>query len=325
MPINRKDAHLSIALSNHHQSNDFDKIQLFHQNLAGISVSDIDLSSVFLGYEVNYPFYINAMTGGTQNAYIINEKLARIANHFGIPMMVGSQMITFRETDAKDSFLIVKESMKDGIIVANINANATPQQALSAVEMIGASGLAIHLNILQELSMTEGDRDFKDWFSNIKKILKIVKVPVIIKEVGFGLSIHDIKKLYEIGVRYVDVSGHGGTNFGHIEATRANEMYLFDGIGLSTVDALIEAHALKEKPILYASGGIRNPLDTIKALILGAEMVGLSKWFLDLTKLTFDDAINTVTHYITNLKKIMTALGAKEISNLSKIAYRIKP
>lgn len=322
MSKSRKDDHIRLALESKQTINDFDHIHLMHQNLSNLKIDDIDLESEFLGHKVSYPFYINGMTGGTKTAQQINEKLAMIAQKFSIPMMSGSQSITFKDASTIDSFKIIKERFS-GIKIANLSANAKVSQALEAVEMIDAKGLAIHLNVLQELSMEEGDRNFRGWLENIEKIKRVVNVPILIKEVGFGMPISDTEKLAKLGFKYIDISGSGGTHFGHIEAKRANTSYLFETFGASTVTSIINHQVLKETYgiKIYASGGIRHAGDIVKSLILGADMVGLSKWFLELTKLEITEAYKQVENLILDLKLMMLALGVKLIAELRKVSY----
>ena len=322
MSKNRKDEHINIARSFKDKLNMFDKIKLEGTDLPDLSIDDIDLSTTFLGMKVDYPIYINAMTGGSQKAGEINKFLAKIANYFNLPMVTGSQSIMFKDLSATETFKVIRDTY-NGIIVSNINPNMTLEQAKIAVDTINANALSIHLNVIQELVMTEGDRDFRNWTSNIKEIVQNLSVPVIVKQVGLGLSNQTIAKLKSIGVKHIDVSGSGGTSFIDIESTRSGRDYSYlNDFSIDT--ALVLMNLKNEKDLdIYASGGIRNPLDVIKSLILGAKACGLSKWFLDLTALTFEDAVVKVESFLIDLKKIMIILGVSKISDLNKLSYSI--
>lgn len=298
----RKDEHIKFANEEEVGTNDFDKIILEHNSLPNLNYQEINLESDFLGFKSNYPFYINAMTGGSQKALEINKKLALIAKHFNIPIVLGSQSAAFKDPKLIETYKIVRDNYETGIIVANVSANATLEQAIKAVEMVNANALSIHINVVQELVMDEGDRDFSKWQSNIKTIVDNLTVPVIVKEVGFGMSKEVIERLKSLGVKYIDVSGKGGTNFASIERKRSvNNDFIFEDVGISTVNSLLNGKDIDIT--LHASGGIRNALDIYKAIKLGAKNVGLSQYFLKLTNLELNEAIKEVEKLIDNLIK----------------------
>lgn len=298
----RKDEHVKYAKLNKVGENDFDLINLEHNSLPNISMDQVNLKTNFLGFEIDYPFYINAMTGGSRKTKKINEKLALYAKEFNIPLILGSSSAFLKDETLLDTYLVARQINKDGIIVANVSANATLDDAKLAVKMINADALSIHINVIQELVMKEGDRDFTKWTSNIKDIVNNIKVPVIVKEVGFGMSKKTITTLENLGVKYIDVSGKGGTNFAFIERVRSkSQNMIFENVGISTVKSL--ENAKDSKSTIFASGGIRNALDIYKALMLGASAVGLSKYFLNLTKYKDEVAFMKINNLINDLKK----------------------
>ncbi len=318
----RKDEHINLARKQVVKVNYFDKIKLSSTDLPELSIDDIDLSTTFLGYKVSLPFYINAMTGGTDLATKINVYLAKLAKHFKIPFVLGSQSIALKDDLYAKSFKKVREHF-DGILISNINPNYNLKKAKEAISMVNANGLSIHLNVIQELIMDEGDRNFKGWSSNILEIKKGIEIPLLIKQVGLGLSIQTIKKIKELGIKYIDVSGSGGTSFIDIESKRANKDYSYlRDFEIDTAKILIDLKDEKDLT-LYASGGIRNPLDLIKSLVLGANAVGMSKFFLNLTNYPLEDSIKIIDNFIMDLKKIMIILGVKNISELKNIKYII--
>lgn len=310
----RKDEHIKYALKQDYKENDFDLIKLNHLSIPEFDLKDVSLETNFLGYKSSYPFYINAMTGGSREAKDVNEKLAYISNKYNIPIVLGSQSAALKDESLIDTYKIVREINKNGFIVANISANYNYKDALKAIEMIDADALSIHINVIQELVMEEGDRTFSHWKSNIKSIVDNITKPIIVKEVGFGMSKDTIESLINLGVSNIDVSGRGGTNFALIERERKDgKNTLFDNLGISTVDSLINAQNYNIN--VLASGGVRNALDIFKALTLGAKAVGLSGFFLKLTKLDYDEIDLQMEELIFDLKKIFLIYGKKNLND----------
>lgn len=315
--MNRKDDHLNYALKQKQNTNDFDNIRFVHHGLQTISADEIDLSTNIGELNLTLPLYINAMTGGTEKAKAINDKLSLLANHFNIPIASGSLSIALRDPSIIDSFTIIRKNNPNGIVIANIGADKTLNAALNTIEILKADVLQIHINQVQEMLMPEGERDFRNWIDNIKEIVAKVNIPVIVKEVGFGMNRRTIKALKSLGVNIIDISGRGGTNFATIENTRRDiPMPYMENWGLSTVESLLEANEVADVDIL-ASGGIRNPLDVVKALALGAKAVGMASYFLHLINgNAIEVAINKFSAFLNEIKTIMTILGASRIEEL---------
>lgn len=318
--MNRKDEHIEYALKQGFVQNDFDKIRIIYDALPSIAYDEINLEAKFCGFKFDYPIYINAMTGGSLNAKEINDRLSKLAAHFNIPIASGSLSIALKNKEVVDSFRIIRENNPKGIVMANIGADKTLKDAIEAIEILNANILQIHLNVVQEMIMPEGDRNFKYLEENIKEIVQNVKVPVIVKEVGFGMSLNTLEKLKSLGVKTIDISGSGGTNFAIIENARREEAFVsLNNFGISTVESLLETKNISGIDIL-ASGGIRNPLDVIKALILGAKAVGMSKYFLNIvTNYSMEEAIKSIEKFIIELKSIMTILGKRKINELRDV------
>ncbi len=324
MSEKRKDEHVHFAKKAQRGFNDFDRIHLLHQGLVDFNLSDVDLSTHIFGQKFALPIYINAMTGGSEKTKTINERLALIAKYLNIPLFLGSQSIALKQRDLAPSFVVARQIYPQGFLVANVSANATVEEAQEAIKMIGANALAIHINLIQELVMEEGDRMFAHWSQHIATIIKAVSVPVIVKEVGFGMSDKTIEHLISLGVKYIDVSGRGGTNFATIERMRnQEEPSVFEHIGISTVDSLLFANQYQDKVVIHASGGVRHPLDVIKCLVLGAQAVGLSYYFLNLTTLDDKQMFEALDRFVSDLNKLMVAFGAKSIDGLKSLPYRM--
>ncbi|OZV11157.1 type 2 isopentenyl-diphosphate Delta-isomerase [Tissierella sp. P1] len=301
---------------------------LQHNALPDLSFEDIDTKTVFLGKTVDYPIIINAMTGGSDFSWEINRDLSLIAKEFKIPMAVGSQTIALcEEEECRDSFEIVRQTIgDDGIVIANLNAQASLEDVKRALDMIRGDAIQLHLNPAQEVVMLEGDRDFRGILRNIETIVKGIGKPVIVKEVGFGISKEVAEKLYNVGVRNIDVSGYGGTNFIEIENIRYNNIDFSDlySWGIPTALALIKCRELSQELNLIASGGIRTGMDIIKSLVVGGDMAGISGEILSyLLHGGYENARNYLEATIHKMKIVMLLLGKRNMEELKATDYKI--
>lgn len=325
----RKKEHIEGFLRTYSQGdNGFDRIKLYNNSLPEVSFNEISLKSRIFNKEIGAPIIINAITGGTQDAEEINRNLAELAREFKLPMAVGSQSVGLKYEDAVKSYRCVREILgEDGVVISNLSANRKLEEVKQAVDMIRADGVQLHLNVLQELCMEEGDRDFKGIVENIKYIKENLHVPVIAKEVGFGISEKTALKLKEIGIDYIDVGGKGGTNFVQIEdsryeSRRYEEFYSF---GITTAESLILTKRAYPESTVISSGGIRTAGDVVKSLILGADYVGISGILLErLLKEGYEAAEKTLRELIRNVKIYMTVLGAGEIEQLREVDYGVE-
>ncbi|WP_042355254.1 type 2 isopentenyl-diphosphate Delta-isomerase [Bacillus rubiinfantis] len=320
----RKWDHIRFALKNQEKTSSvFDEIKFIHQSLPNIGMSDVRLDHTVGELYLSSPIFINAMTGGGgEKTYRINKELAQTAKQTGVAMAVGSQMAAIKDKSQRFTFEVVRKENPSGIIVANLGSEATPDQAKEAVEMIEANALQIHLNVIQELTMPEGDRDFTGALQRIEAIVRSVKVPVIIKEVGFGMSRETVKLLSNIGAFAVDVGGFGGTNFAQIENERRKRaLNFFTDWGIPTPVSIIEAASLMDHQLaIIGSGGFRSAIDIVKGMALGAEAVGLAGYFLQtLVRKGIDSLIEEIQTLLQEMTIIMTALGASCIADLKRI------
>lgn len=320
--VQRKDEHIMLASETYNPFayTDFDDLKFIHHALPEIAVQDVKLDTQLLSFKLSSPFFINSMTGGSAKAKEINEKLAIIARETGLAMASGSTSIAFKEKKTKDSFAVIRQNNPNGLVFANIGAGASPTNAKMAVELLEADALQLHVNVPQELVMPEGDRSFY-WLDNIKTIVEQVGVPVIVKEVGFGMSRETIKQLIDLGVKAVDVSGTGGSNFIRIEnARREDHHYSFlNNWGQSTVISLLEAQTFLNQVDIIASGGIRNALDIVKSLALGAKAVGLSAYFLNkVMSESVEEIINHINDMKMQIQTLMVLLGKRTVNELTK-------
>lgn len=187
--MNRKDEHVSLAKAFHNkQINEFDFVRLVHRPLPQSKVDEVSLKTEVAGFTLSSPFYINAMTGGSEKTKKINHDLAHIAKSAGLMIATGSVSAALKDPSLADSYTVMRDVYPEGKILANVGAGTSVARAQEAVALFQADALQIHLNAPQELVMPEGDRDFSQWKELISEIQQTLDVPVIVKEVGFGMT-----------------------------------------------------------------------------------------------------------------------------------------
>lgn len=317
---NRKDDHIKHALAYQSPYNSFDDMELIHRSLPDYDLADIDLSTDFLGMSFDYPFYINAMTGGSQKGGEINRKLAQLAAETGILMVTGSYSAALK--NPLDTSFQVKKDYPNLILATNIGLDKDYTQGLRAVEALSPAFLQVHVNVMQELLMPEGERTFKSWKQHLADYAQHMPVPVMLKEVGFGLDLASMEAAYELGIRAFDISGRGGTSFAYIENERGGNRSYLNEWGQTTVQALLNARPMMAKADVLASGGVRHPLDMMKCLVLGAKAVGLSKTVLELVEhQPMEEAIRIVNGWKEDLRLMMCALNCRTIKDLQSVDY----
>lgn len=344
----RKDDHIKLACEQYksHAESGFEQVRFIPNALPQLALSDVDTSvSVFGAAEKwDVPLYINAMTGGSKNGENINASLARVAAKTGVAMACGSLSAALKNPHLAETFSVIRRFNTRGFVMANISAGASVEQAIKAVEILQANALQIHLNAAQELVMSEGDRDFSAWLSNIEAVVRALdsmKVPVVVKETGCGMSAKDVLRLQNVGVRAVDVGGRGGTNFVAIENARRGGVrgYEFlDSWGLTTVESLLDIAQCDEilrdscdscdsaaacdscdcaQMQVFASGGVRTPLDVVRALKLGASAVGVAGEFLHTLINEGEDAlVEQIEDWKAQIRVIMALLGCKNVADV---------
>ncbi|HEO5912002.1 TPA: type 2 isopentenyl-diphosphate Delta-isomerase [Streptococcus agalactiae] len=317
---NRKDDHIKYALKYQSPYNSFDDIELIHSSLPKYNVNDIDLSTHFAGQSFEFPFYINAMTGGSEKGKAVNHKLAQVAQATGIVMATGSYSAALKN-DEDDSYPTT-DLYPDLKLATNIGLDKPLPAAESTVKAMNPIFLQVHVNVMQELLMPEGEREFHMWRSHLKEYVDNIQCPLILKEVGFGMDLQSIKDAYDIGITTVDISGRGGTSFAYIENQRGRDRSYLNTWGQTTAQSLINAQSMMDKMDILASGGIRHPLDMIKCLVLGAKAVGLSRTVLELVeRYPVDDVIAILNSWKEDLRMIMCALNCKKITDLRQVNY----
>jgi isopentenyl-diphosphate Delta-isomerase len=324
----RKDEHIKLFMqSTSAKDNGFKDIVIQNNALPEIDFDGISTGHVFLNKMIDMPVMINAVTGGTDYTYDINKQLAELSRAYNIPMAVGSQTIAIHDKTKQESFKIAREINKTGVIIANVSANSSYDSVCKAIEMVAADAIQLHLNTAQEICMREGDRNFKGILNNIKNIAHEVKVPVIVKEVGFGISYETAKKLHNVGVKYIDIGGKGGTNFIAIEDSRNKDVdYSFlKHWGIPTALSLLECKNASRDLHIICSGGITKAEEIVKAITMGAAITGISGLLLrELLDKGYDGAKACIEKLQYEMKVFMLLLGAEDTEKLSKINYLLK-
>lgn len=322
MISNRKLEHLLICQNYDVEFKDkttgFEDIELIHNALPEIDKNDIDLSTSVFGKELESPLFITAITGGHPDSKEVNKQLAIAAENNGIALGVGSQRAACEHPELEDTYTVVRENAPDCLLVGNIGA---PQLNLAekAVEILDADILAIHLNPLQESIQPEGDLDARGYSDLIKQITDSVKIPVLAKETGCGISAESAEILVGAGVDFIDIEGAGGTSWAAVETYRAEDRYLgeiFWDWGIPTAISTVEVVNSVDVPVI-SSGGIRTGLEAAKAIALGADAVGMALPFLK--NCSSQEELNTfIKRFNDSLRLAMFLVGANNIEELKQ-------
>lgn len=284
----RKEGHIEAVLSGQVNAKSvdagFDRVRFAHCALPELDLQDIDLSLEFLGKTLRRPFLISSMTGGHPNAAGINAVLAEAAQILGIALGVGSQRVALSGGGFQGTDRSLRRIAPDVALYGNVGAAQLreygPEHMQRAVDMIGADALIIHLNPLQEALQANGDTRWSGLLSRLERVCLQLPVPVIVKEVGFGISAAVATRLVACGVSAIDVAGAGGTSWSAVEGWLANDSgraelaEMYRDWGIPTATALRQIRAVLPDLPLIGSGGIRHGLDAAKALRLGAHVVG---------------------------------------------------
>jgi isopentenyl-diphosphate delta-isomerase len=326
----RKEEHLKLALSQELQSGGIttglEAYAFIHQALPEINLRDVDLSVDFLGKRLKAPLIISSMVGGIEAAAGINRNLARAAQTLGLGMGVGSQRCLIEKPELASTFQ-VRDVAPDILLLANLgavqfNCGFGVKECLKVVDSIEADALVLHLNPLQEALQPEGNTDFAHLLEKIEIICRELPVPVIVKEVGAGISEEVARHLANIGVSAIDVAGAGGTRWSEIERRRTTNRLsekvaaAFGDWGIPTADSILLAR--RGAPLLpvIASGGIRTGIDVAKSLMLGAEAAGIAAPMLKAALNSSEDVEEGLSEIIEVLRIVLFCVGAGDIRKL---------
>jgi isopentenyl-diphosphate delta-isomerase len=308
---------LTTGLENYH---------FIHEALPELELNRINTSLSLFGKKLSAPILISSMTGGTAEAKTINLRLAEAAQEMKIAMGVGSQRAAIEHSRQAKTFQVRKVA-PDILLFANLGAVQLNygygiDHCRRAVDMIQADALILHLNPLQEAVQGAGDTNFAGLAKKIEEVCKKFEVPVIAKEVGWGISEKTAKLLADCGVSAIDVAGAGGTSWSQVEMHRAPDEFTrqlaatFVGWGIPTAESILNVKKATPNLTIFASGGIKDGLDIAKCIALGATLGGMAGQFLKAAAVSTEKAVEMMKLTKRQIEVTMFACGAREIGEL---------
>lgn len=326
----RKSDHIKINLEQDVRSaltTGLDNFHFVHEALPELDLERIDSSLRLFGVKLATPILISSMTGGTEEAGEINRRLAEAAQEVGVAMGVGSQRAAIEHPEQIPTFTISRKVAPDILMFANLGAvqlnyGYGVDECRRAVEMIAANALILHLNPLQEAVQDAGDTNFAILAKKIEAICKMLEVPVIAKEVGWGISERTAKLLANCGVAAIDVAGAGGTSWSQVEMHRAPDEFTrklastFVGWGIPTANSILNVQKAVPGMTIFASGGLKDGLDIAKCIALGASLGGMAGQFLKAAAISTEKTIDMMKLTKRQIEVTMFAVGAGELEAL---------
>jgi isopentenyl-diphosphate Delta-isomerase len=326
----RKADHLRICLDEdvqfHGVTNGLERYRFTHCCLPELNLSEIDITTTFLGKSLGAPLLISSMTGGTEQAKMINFRLAEVAQHYKLAMGVGSQRVAVENSQVANTFA-VRSQAPDILLFANLGAvqlnySYGLDECLRAIDLCQADALILHLNPLQECIQPNGDTNFRGLIDKIHILCNKLQVPVVAKEVGNGISAAMAQRLLDAGVAAIDVAGAGGTSWAKVESERALDQkqrrlgLTFANWGLPTAECITSVRAIAPEIPLIASGGLRDGLDVAKAIALGADLSGLAWPFLQAAAESVEAVDALVQLLIAEITTVLFCTGNATLSQL---------
>jgi isopentenyl-diphosphate delta-isomerase len=327
----RKSDHIRINLEEDVQSTiktGLESLRFIHRSLPEMDLLDVDFSSNLFGKKLEAPILISSMTGGTPEASNINQILAEAVQETGLAMGVGSQRAGIEHVEYRNSFQVRKYA-PTALLFANLGAvqlnySYSQDHCKRAVEMIEADALILHLNALQEALQPEGETRFAELLPKIEAVCRQMPVPVIIKEVGWGISEMDAARLASAGVSAIDVAGAGGTSWSQVEMYRTKDPSLarvaavFRDWGIPTAESIRMVRKGAPGVMIFASGGLRDGIDIAKCIALGASLGGMAGLFLKAAVESLEATVLTIAELKRELQVCMFVVGAHNLSELQQ-------
>ena len=323
-PIDQRKAdHIKINLEKDVRSaltSGLERYHFVHEALPELDLEAVDTTLTLFGKKLNAPILISSMTGGTEEAGEINQRLAEAAQECGVAMGVGSQRAALEDPTQIPTYAITRKVAPDILLFANLGAVQLNygyglDECLRAVDMIKADALILHLNPLQEAVQAGGDTNFAGLAKKIEEICKKIEIPVIAKEVGWGISERTAKILAECGVSAVDVAGAGGTSWSQVEMHRAPDEFTrqlaatFVGWGIPTAESILNVKKAVPDMTIFASGGLKDGLDIAKCIALGATLGGMAGQFLKAAAISTEKAVEMIKLTKRQIEVTMFAVG----------------
>jgi isopentenyl-diphosphate Delta-isomerase len=331
-PINRRKAdHIKINLEEDVRSGLTTGLERYH--FVHLALPEMDLETIsttlnLFGKKLSSPILISSMTGGTEQAKTINQRIAEAAQIAGVAMGVGSQRSAIENPDFAETFSIARKVAPDILLFANLGAvqlnyGYSIDHCRRAVDMIRADALIFHLNPIQEAVQSGGNTNFAGLAKKIEKICRQIEIPVIVKEVGWGFSKKTAKIIAEIGVAAIDVAGAGGTSWSQVEMHRSPDEFTsqlsaaFVNWGIPTVDSILNVKRAAPNMRVFASGGLKDGLDIAKCLALGATLGGMASQFLKAAAISTEKVLELILLTKRQIEVVMFGVGVGRIDKLS--------
>ncbi len=328
----RKADHIRINLEEDVRSGlttGFEKYSFLHNALPELNLNEISLGVQVFGKQLKAPLLISSMTGGTDEAGAINQALAEAAQETGIALGLGSQRAAIEDPKLEPTFR-VRNVAPDILLFANVGAVQLNygyglNHLQRAVDMAEADALMLHLNAVQEAVQPEGDTNFSGLLKKIEIMCKQLPVPVVVKEVGWGISGELAKQLARAGVQAIDVAGAGGTSWSQVEMHRAKNpsqarlAAAFVDWGIPTAESIMQVRQAVKTMRIFASGGLRSGVDVAKGIALGAELGGMAGPFLKAAVKSSEAVVETINEVSRELQVAMFAAGAGDIASLQAV------
>ncbi|MCH1627057.1 type 2 isopentenyl-diphosphate Delta-isomerase [Fredinandcohnia quinoae] len=326
----RKTEHIRLCLTENvegvNKSTGFEGIQFIHNALPEINFKHISLHTHFLNKELQAPFLVSSMTGGSELAITINQNLAIAAEEKGWALAIGSTRAMLESDTYKDSFLLREQAPTVPFIVnlgaVQLNYGYGAEEVKKIVDLTRADSIVLHLNSIQEVIQDGGDLNFENLLPKIEQVCHTLDVPVGVKEVGFGIDGMTAKKLYNVGISYIDVAGAGGTSWSQVEKLRTKDPLKkaaaesFNNWGIPTRDCIISVRSKLPEVPLIASGGMKTGVDAAKAITIGADIVGFARQLLKVATVSVDSVLETMEQIELELKMTMFGIGVKNLGEL---------
>jgi isopentenyl-diphosphate Delta-isomerase len=328
----RKSDHIRINLEEDVRSSittGLEKYHFVHQALPELNLDEINLSQTLFGKVLKAPILISSMTGGTSEAASINKVLAECAQETGIAMGLGSQRAALEHPEMAYTYQ-VRQFAPDILLFANLGAiqlnySYTLEHCKRAIDMVGADALILHLNALQEALQPEGDTRFDGLINKIEAVCRQINVPVIAKEVGWGISEKAARQLANAGIAAIDVAGAGGTSWSQVEMYRNPDEHqariagVFRDWGIPTAESIQAVRAAAPGMVVIASGGLRDGVDLAKCLALVACLGGMAGPFLKAAAVSPEETLKVIYEIRQELAICMFAVGVPNLAQLQQV------
>ena len=332
----RKSDHIKINLEQDVRSgltNGLERFHFIHEALPELSLNSVNTSLTLFGKKLAAPILISSMTGGTEQAGTINHHLAEAAQECHVAMGVGSQRAALEDAQQVSTYSVARKIAPNILLFANLGAIQLNygfglDQCRRAVDMLQADALYLHLNPLQEAVQAGGDTNFAGLAKKIARISKNLGVPVIVKEVGWGISEQSARILAECGVAAIDVAGAGGTSWSQVEMHRATDDFTrqlaatFVGWGIPTADSIMNVKKAAPGVVVFASGGLKDGLDIAKCIALGASLGGFAGQFLKAAAVSTEKVAELLRLTRKQIQVTMFGAGAGDLNALRNIELK---